>query len=168
MALLGSFHRRSVPHAQSPRKSAGRLASGNPSSNSHNSRWHIQQELRRMMHEPAALVGAWLKRVVEGYYRYHVVPGNLSVLSRFPRTLAYTYAQVTDVLLMNRALLHFHVAHSQVARAGAGSRAPAVEYGKWSAWRRNAWRESGLPRWPWGLPFGPRFSPVPWRRWWPW
>ena len=29
----------------------------------------IQQELRRMMHEPVALVGAWLKRVVEGYYR---------------------------------------------------------------------------------------------------
>ncbi len=36
-----------------------------------------------MMHEPVALVGAWLKRVVEGYYRYHAVPGNLSVLSRF-------------------------------------------------------------------------------------
>ncbi len=43
-------------------------------------------ELRRMMHEPVALVGAWLKRVVEGYYRYHAVPGNLSVLSRFRGT----------------------------------------------------------------------------------
>ena len=29
-----------------------------------------------MMHEPVAHVGAWLKRVVEGYYRYHAVPGN--------------------------------------------------------------------------------------------
>jgi hypothetical protein len=37
----------------------------------------IQQELRRMMHEPVAVVGAWLKRVVEGCYRYHAVPGNL-------------------------------------------------------------------------------------------
>ena len=28
--------------------------------------------------------GAWLKRVVDGYYfRYHAVPGNLSMLSRF-------------------------------------------------------------------------------------
>ena len=26
-----------------------------------------------MMHEPVAVVGAWLKRVVEGYYRYHAV-----------------------------------------------------------------------------------------------
>jgi len=31
----------------------------------------IKQELRRKMHEPVAQVGAWLKRVVEGYYRYH-------------------------------------------------------------------------------------------------
>jgi RNA-directed DNA polymerase len=43
----------------------------------------IKQELRLRMHEPIVLVGAWLKRVVEGYYRYHAVPGNLSVLGRF-------------------------------------------------------------------------------------
>ena len=35
------------------------------------------------MHEPVADVGAWLKRVVDGYYRYHAVPGNLAVLGRF-------------------------------------------------------------------------------------
>ena len=29
-----------------------------------------------MMHEPVEQVGAWLKRVVEGYYQYHAVPGN--------------------------------------------------------------------------------------------
>jgi hypothetical protein len=29
------------------------------------------------------LVGAWLKRVVEGYFRYHAVPRNLAVLGRF-------------------------------------------------------------------------------------
>jgi group II intron reverse transcriptase/maturase len=43
----------------------------------------IKQELRRKMHEPVAQVGAWLKRVVDGYFRYHAVPGNLSMLSRF-------------------------------------------------------------------------------------
>ena len=47
----------------------------------------IKQEMRRMMHEPVALVGAWLKDVVAGYYRYHAVPGNLSVLSRFRERL---------------------------------------------------------------------------------
>jgi group II intron reverse transcriptase/maturase len=43
----------------------------------------IKQELRRKMHEPIRVVGAWLKRVVEGYYRYHAVPENLGALSRF-------------------------------------------------------------------------------------
>jgi RNA-directed DNA polymerase len=43
----------------------------------------IKQELRRRMHAPLAETGAWLKRVVEGYYRYHAVPGNLSVLRTF-------------------------------------------------------------------------------------
>ncbi len=43
----------------------------------------IQQELRRKMHEPVAQVGKWLKRVVEGYYRYQAVPGNLPILRRF-------------------------------------------------------------------------------------
>jgi hypothetical protein len=43
----------------------------------------IKKELRRKMHEPVADVGAWLKRVVDGYYRYHAVPGNLAVLGRF-------------------------------------------------------------------------------------
>jgi hypothetical protein len=36
----------------------------------------VKQELRRKMHEPVGVVGQWLKRVVEGYYRYHAVPGN--------------------------------------------------------------------------------------------
>jgi hypothetical protein len=43
----------------------------------------IKQELRRKMHEPVGAVGEWLKRVVEGYYRYHAVPGNLVVLRQF-------------------------------------------------------------------------------------
>jgi len=54
----------------------------------------IQQELRRMMHDPVAIVGAWLKRVVEGYYQYHAVPGNLSVLSRFRERLCRYWRHV--------------------------------------------------------------------------
>ena len=42
------------------------------------------------MHEPIVLVGAWLKRVVEGYFRYHAVPGNLAVLGRFRERLVAT------------------------------------------------------------------------------
>jgi RNA-directed DNA polymerase len=43
----------------------------------------LKVELRRHMHEPVAVVGAWLKRVVEGYYRYQAVPGNQPMLRRF-------------------------------------------------------------------------------------
>jgi len=40
-------------------------------------------ELRLRMHEPVAVVGAWLRKVVNGYYRYHAVPGNIDQLSLF-------------------------------------------------------------------------------------
>ena len=43
----------------------------------------LKQELRRKMHEPPALVGAWLKRVVRGHYQYFAVPGNRTALSLF-------------------------------------------------------------------------------------
>jgi group II intron reverse transcriptase/maturase len=48
----------------------------------------IKQELRRRMHEPVAQTGGWLKSVLTGYYQYHAVPGNLTVLSRFRRQVA--------------------------------------------------------------------------------
>jgi hypothetical protein len=47
----------------------------------------IKAELRLRMHEPGADVGAWLRRVVTGYYRYHAVPGNLARLSVFGQRL---------------------------------------------------------------------------------
>ncbi len=50
-------------------------------------------ELRRKMHEPVGVVGAWLKRVVEGYYRYHAVPGNIMVLGRFRDRLCMLWRQ---------------------------------------------------------------------------
>jgi hypothetical protein len=40
------------------------------------------------MHDPAAQVGGWLKSVLNGYYQYHAVPGNLTVLARFRRQVA--------------------------------------------------------------------------------
>nr|MDQ2899909.1 hypothetical protein [Acidobacteriota bacterium] len=33
------------------------------------------------MHEPVAQTGGWLKSVLNGYYQYHAVQGNLMVLS---------------------------------------------------------------------------------------
>jgi len=48
----------------------------------------IKQELRWRMHAPIATVGEWLRSVLRGYYQYHAVPGNQSVLSRFRRQVA--------------------------------------------------------------------------------
>src|SRR5882762_543763 len=47
----------------------------------------IKAALRLRMHEPVADVGAWLRKVVNGYYRYHAVPGNIDRLSVFGQRL---------------------------------------------------------------------------------
>jgi RNA-directed DNA polymerase len=47
----------------------------------------LKAELRLRMHEPVAVVGAWLRKVVNGYYRYHAVPGNIARLSVFGQRL---------------------------------------------------------------------------------
>src|SRR5258707_3528624 len=40
-------------------------------------------ELQRRMHDRMANVGAWLRKVVLGYYQYHAVPGNTTQLRIF-------------------------------------------------------------------------------------
>ncbi len=43
----------------------------------------LKQELRQRMHRPVPEVGAWLRAVLLGHYRYYGVPNNLNALSRF-------------------------------------------------------------------------------------
>ena len=43
----------------------------------------VKQTLRARMHEPVRRMGEWLGRVLNGYYRYHAVPGNQASLYRF-------------------------------------------------------------------------------------
>src|SRR6202040_144649 len=40
----------------------------------------IKAELQRRKHDPARETGAWLRKVVLGYYQYHAVPGNSTQL----------------------------------------------------------------------------------------
>src|SRR5205807_6507005 len=40
-------------------------------------------ELQRRMHDRIAEVGAWLRKVLLGYYQYHAVPGNTMQLRIF-------------------------------------------------------------------------------------
>jgi len=43
----------------------------------------IKQELRRRMHDPVPQTGKWLRSVVQGYFNYHAVPGNMQRLNVF-------------------------------------------------------------------------------------
>ena len=40
------------------------------------------------MHEPVAQVGEWLKRVLQGFYQYHAIPGNQRSLNKFRERLS--------------------------------------------------------------------------------
>lgn len=43
----------------------------------------LRDALMRRRHEPPHVVGQWLRRVVQGYFNYHAVPGNLKRLDGF-------------------------------------------------------------------------------------
>ncbi len=73
----------------------------------------IDVELRRRMHQPIPIQGAWLRQVVTGHFAYHAVPTNSRALSAFRhwvsdlwrRTLrrrsqkdALTWARVTKLV----------------------------------------------------------------------
>lgn len=47
----------------------------------------IAEELRLRMHAAVAETGAWLRSVVNGYYRYHSVPRNLPTMISFYRAV---------------------------------------------------------------------------------
>jgi hypothetical protein len=48
----------------------------------------LRQTLNRRKHEPIPVIGKWLRRVVQGYFNYHAVPGNDRRLSAFRRDVA--------------------------------------------------------------------------------
>jgi len=43
----------------------------------------VKQQLRERMHDPVRQTGQWLKSVVQGYFNYYAVPGNIDSLSVF-------------------------------------------------------------------------------------
>jgi RNA-directed DNA polymerase len=48
----------------------------------------IREALLRRMHEPIPEVGRWLRRVVQGYFNYHAVPGNVDRLDAFRKEVS--------------------------------------------------------------------------------
>ena len=47
----------------------------------------LKQELHQRMHDPIAQTGSWLQSVVQGYFNYYAVPGNLDSLAVFRERL---------------------------------------------------------------------------------
>jgi hypothetical protein len=43
----------------------------------------IRTKLMSRRHEPISVIGKWLRRIVQGYFNYHAVPGNLKRLDGF-------------------------------------------------------------------------------------
>jgi len=43
----------------------------------------LKQQLRMHMHDPVPQTGGWLQLVVQGYFNYDAVPGNLESLAVF-------------------------------------------------------------------------------------
>ena len=43
----------------------------------------IKEQLRHRMHEALTAVGKWLRSVVQGWFNYHAVPGNIHSLDQF-------------------------------------------------------------------------------------
>jgi hypothetical protein len=54
----------------------------------------IRKTFVRRRHEPVAVVGAWLGRVVEGYFRYYAVPTNLYRLDAFRKEVCHSWRHV--------------------------------------------------------------------------
>jgi hypothetical protein len=58
------------------------------------------------MHQPAALVGEWLRKAVIGYYQYHAVPGNLDRLCTFRHRLRRLWRAILFRRSLRIASLH--------------------------------------------------------------
>ena len=94
----------------------------------------IKQQLRQRMHDPVPQTGEWLKSVVQGYFNYYAVPGNLDSLGVFRDRLLRLWGQSLRcrsqksrpawsyrVALANRWLPHPRVLHPYPADRFAAS-----------------------------------------------
>ena len=62
----------------------------------------IRKALMRRRHEPVPVVGRWIGRVVQGYFNYYAVPGNLYRLSGFRTEVSHAWRHA----LMRRSQRH--------------------------------------------------------------
>ena len=53
----------------------------------------VGEKLNRMRHAPVPEQGKWLRRVIQGFYNHHAVPGNRDALDAFRTLLARSWFQ---------------------------------------------------------------------------
>jgi hypothetical protein len=51
----------------------------------------VKQALLKRRHEPIPVLGTWLRGVLQGYFNYHAVPGNMATLESFHRETARSW-----------------------------------------------------------------------------
>jgi RNA-directed DNA polymerase len=71
----------------------------------------IKQQLRRRMHGSIVLNAKWLRSIVQGYFNYHAVPGNVDSLSAF----RYRVIRLWRTMLIRRSQKH-HVTWAQMQK----------------------------------------------------
>ena len=64
----------------------------------------LKSALRRAMHQPVNRVGAWLKKVLLGYFTYYAVPGGLWPLKSMRRALGLIWYKMLRRRSQNRTL----------------------------------------------------------------
>jgi group II intron reverse transcriptase/maturase len=53
----------------------------------------VQDQISRKAHRSIAEVGRWLRRVVQGYFNYHAIPGNMRALRTFRDQVTWTWVR---------------------------------------------------------------------------
>jgi RNA-directed DNA polymerase len=71
----------------------------------------VKHQLRRRMHEPVGHNGQWLRSIVQGYFNYHAVPGNIDSLSAF----RYRVIRLWRTMLIHRGQKH-HLTWARMQR----------------------------------------------------
>jgi hypothetical protein len=62
----------------------------------------LKQQLRNRLHDSLALTGKWLRSIVQGYFNYHAVPGNIDSLHAFRNRLV----RLWRTMLIHRSQRH--------------------------------------------------------------
>ena len=86
----------------------------------------VKQQLRERMHDPVPQTGQWLKSVVQGYFNYYAVPGNLDESGGVPGSGASTLVATLRRRSQKRRITWTRILVLAQAMASSTARAPSL------------------------------------------